>query len=64
MKSKPDIIPVQLTDNAQNQRQSEPRSISSESTCRLKSGDLEINLHNGIDRYLLHAVLGLIKDAR
>jgi len=64
MKSKPDIVPVQLSGNVQNQRQNETRTISSEPTCRVKSGNLEITLHNGVDRYLLHTVLGLIKDAR
>jgi len=54
MKSKPDIIPVQLTDTAQNQSQCEPKSISPEPTCQLKSGDLEITLHNGIHRYMQH----------
>lgn len=64
MKSKSDIVPVQLNDNSPSQRHLEARSTSAAPTCKLKKGDLEISLHNGVDRYLLHSVLGLIKDAR
>ncbi|MCL1948117.1 MAG: hypothetical protein FWF59_00020 [Turicibacter sp.] len=62
MKTKPEIIPVSLIE----QRPAHPsheRSISIAPTCHIKKGKLEISLHNGIDKFMVHAILEMVKDA-
>lgn len=64
MKENPIIVPVQLTKSKQfESSQTEAKNLIP--SCYFKMNKAEVTFYNGVDKYILHAVLaGMSKYAR
>lgn len=63
MNENPIIVPIQLRQAQAQERSTETQGVSI--ACELKLNDAEITFYNGIDKHILHAVLGEVnRNAR
>ncbi|HAX73329.1 MAG TPA: hypothetical protein DCY20_07380 [Firmicutes bacterium] len=51
------IVPIRLNDNSTTKETNSKLTSSDSAVCHLKIKDAEVSFHNGVDKYILHAVL-------
>jgi hypothetical protein len=56
------IVPVTLHSENENTSSKNPVVISSNPTCTIKTGNVEISFFNGVDEHIIQTVMRELKD--